>query len=830
MKGTRIGNYELGEKLGAGGMGEVYRATDTRLQRAVAIKLLPESFVSDPERVARFDREAKTLASLNHPNIAAIYGLEEGAGRTAIIMELVEGEDLSDRVARGAIPVTDALDIARQLAEGLEEAHSRGVVHRDLKPANIKLTPDGQVKILDFGLARAFSGEAVDEEPLSNSPTITAMTQQGVILGTAAYMSPEQSRGKPVDKRSDMWAFGVILYEMLTGQQLFKGETVSDTVAGILRQEFDWDVLPPDTPAATRRLLRRCLERDPKLRLRSAGDALLELLEPDPVEEVRTVPPRGRSWLPWAIGAMSVLLAIAAWTLRPGTSTVESQAIQFDVLPPDGESLVNAVLSPDGKTLAVITRKGDALPLYVRPLGDPVFTPTSGPDAPNLEHSGVFWSPDSRRIGYFTSSSRIASISPETKLSEVIYQHNREMWPRGASWGDDGTILFAPDPNSPILRVPASGGNPIAVTELDSTIADVSHRWPVWLPGGTHFLYTLWSNSAEVLANEGGVYLGSISGDPPVKLLDDDSACHYAEPGFLLVHRSRNLVAIPFDPKTLRVTGDARIAGTDVGFQSANGAVMANASKTGTVAWIRGVSRSSAERLVWVGPDGSLGPDLPFVSGSDFGVISPDSRSIALAQYASANEVGTVVGIWIADLEKGTPQRITRGPEDAYSVIWSPDSRQIAYAMRAQGTETLFLRNVRSVDPGRQFYFDPTRDATVDSWSPDGQHIFFTTRSKSGGQFELLEYSVAGDSTRFLFGSTEYDQEGATISPDGRWLAYFSNESGTHQVYVRPYPELHRKWQVSSALVGSNLYWRADGKALAYEALVDDSRVVLQHA
>ncbi|HEX7253382.1 MAG TPA: protein kinase, partial [Thermoanaerobaculia bacterium] len=496
--GSRLGPYEIVAPLGAGGMGEVWRAHDARLGRSVAIKVLPQAFASDAERLARFRREAQVLAALNHPHIAAIYGLEESSGVEALVLELVEGETLAERLARGPLPMDEGLSIAHQIAEALEAAHERGIVHRDLKPANVKLTPDGKVKVLDFGLAKALAGDSSSPD-VSTSPTITAAaTQAGVVIGTAAYMSPEQARGRSVDKRADIWAYGATLWEMLTGRRLFEGETVSDVLAAVLRQELDFAVLPAETSSGVVRLLHRCLERDPKSRLHDIADARLEIEEslkaPVPIVGAETFERRGPSsavrWVPWLVAA-AALLALALFALLRRTPSVTEDLVRLSVLLPEkvapdfssGDQEQILAISPDGRRFAFTGKSGEERKIFVRELSrenpEPVFGTEGG--------STPFFSPDSEWLGFVAGDKlKKTAIRGGTPITLASVPRSR-----GAVWATDGTIVFTSTVNTPLFRIPAAGGESRPLTALDAAARERTHRWPEIVPEGGWILFTI---------------------------------------------------------------------------------------------------------------------------------------------------------------------------------------------------------------------------------------------------------------------------------------------------------------------------------------------------
>ena len=559
--GQTLLHYRITDKLGEGGMGVVWRAVDTNLDRQVAIKILPEPVANDPERLARFDREARLLASLNHPNIATVHGLHECEGMRFIAMELVQGEDLSAHLERGSLDIESVLKIGAQVAAALEAAHAQGVVHRDLKPANVVLTPAGVAKVLDFGLAKvADPSSASGGSNAALSPTITSLSATaGVLMGTAAYMSPEQARGRPVDRRTDIWALGCLLFECLTGKQLFRGETVSDSLAAILRKDPDWDDLPAQTPPLVRHLLHRALTRDPMRRLQDAGDARIELElaleDPDGSARMSGAPapvPVDARWrlLPWGIALAAVVVALAMMTRGGAPDPPSTPRRHLTVTIPDkapvgagGVEDAPPAISPDGTRLVVGIQREGMLQLALRALDSFDITPLDGTDGAQFP----FWSPDSKHLGFFRGGRLMRMELATGKLLTIASTGGLEG--RGGSWNQHGKILFVPNSNSGVKLVDEAGGAPVAVTEIDTTITDCSHRWPAFLPDGKQFIYTLWTNDLEARARHGGVYLASVDGGEPVKLASDASRARFVSPDRLLFVSGGTLVSRRLDLK-----------------------------------------------------------------------------------------------------------------------------------------------------------------------------------------------------------------------------------------------------------------------------------------
>jgi eukaryotic-like serine/threonine-protein kinase len=808
--GTRLGPYEITGQIGAGGMGEVYRARDTKLQRDVAIKILREAVAHDSERLARFEREARTLASLNHPNIGQIHGLEESDGIKALVMELVEGPTLADRIAQRPIPVDEALPIAKQIAEALEAAHEQGIIHRDLKPANVKVRPDGMVKVLDFGLAKALEPVSAGSTDATTSPTITSpamMTRMGVILGTAAYMSPEQATGKAVDKRSDLWAFGVVLLEMLTGRPVFSGETVSHVLAAVLKDEPHWTTLPANTPAAIRRLLRRCLEKDRKRRLDSAADAQLEIdeaLATQPVDGSLTVPAaRRRERLAWATAvAAAVALGISLFVFtrpapQPGT------VVRFQVSPPSGTRMTygpaspHQAVSPDGRHVAyvVVDDRGrgmlavqsfDALQPRVLP----------GTDIPNLGAGGggdglPFWSPDSRFIGFFAQGKLQRIDVNGGRPQEVCDAPNGQ----GGTWSRDGTILFA-QPASGLFRVPAAGGTPTPLTPLGSG-GKVSETWPWFLPDGRHFLYATTAPTK--------IYVGSLDSQERVELLASDSKAIYAARHLLFV-RQRTLLAQPFDPVQLTISGESFPVVEDLAVNPIGVRAAFSASTAGVLTY-RTTPASRERQLVWVDRAGAQVGVVGDPAGYSEVELAPDgARAAVTIAGAVANR-----DIWVVDVARGVRTPLTSDPADEQSPRWSPSGDQIVFT-RAGPKPGLYLTAASGT--GREALLLALERAFPDSWSPNGMLLYDTLDPNVTGALWML---ALGNRKASLLVDGEGRQAEGRFSPNGRWVAYASNETGQPEIFVVSFPDLRMKSRISTA-GGVAPRWSRDERELFYLA------------
>jgi len=818
--GTRLGLYEIATQIGAGGMGEVYRARDTRLKRDVAIKVLPESLAADPERLARFQREAEVLAALNHPNIAAIYGLEDSTDTKALVMELVDGPTLADRIARGPLPVDEALPIARQIAEALEAAHEQGIVHRDLKPANIKVRDDGTVKVLDFGLAKGLEPPAASSPGATMSPTITtpAMTQAGMILGTAAYMAPEQARGKPVDRRADIWAFGVVLYEMLTGQRAFDEEDVSLTLSAVLQREPDWRALPAALPPPLSACVRRCLRKDPKQRLHHVADARIvidDLIEGrlDESPAPAAVVTRRASRLPWAVaGAVAVLLALSVATRPSAPPPAMPRSVEI-ALPPGYQLNPDAAptMAPDASALVFgATDATRVSRLVLRRLDRFEMAPLEGTE--NAE--SPFWSPDAKAIAFYSGGS-LRRYDLETRSTQVIAKAGAT---RRGSWSADGTILFTPVGNGPIHRVPASGGVPEKVTELDPSVLDGSHRYPVFLPDGKRFLFTLWSNNPDTASRLGGIYLGSLDG-PPIRRLTPDLSAPVLAGDRLLVYRDGGLVALPFDTATGTVEGAGELIAENPLYSFTSGALGASATPGGDVAFALRSGEGSGE-LTWLdrqgGIAGAIGVERLNVSRI---APAPDTQLLALEVRGASG----ILDIWIGDVDRKTVTRLTRGGVDHRRPVWSPDSRLVVFSDESTGLPSVFLQPADGSRPEELLVGDPEMGFHPSSWSADGKWLFLDADPvERGAPSEIRAFDFTARSPRAILSDRSANLSQGTLSPDGKWLAYVSDESGSEEVYVRPFPALDQKWKLSQG--GAILpHWHADGREIIFRATADSS-------
>ncbi len=827
---TRLGPYEIQSLLGAGGMGEVYRARDTKLARDVAIKVLPGEFFDDEDRRLRFEREARTLASLNHPGIAAIYSFEEAPGssssssRHLLVMELVEGEGLDARIARGPLPVDEALSLARQIAEGLEAAHEKGIIHRDLKPANVKVTGEGKVKLLDFGLAKALEGDpskASSSAGLTESPTLTARaTAAGVILGTAAYMSPEQARGRAADKRADVWAFGVVLFEMLTGRRLFEGETVSDTLAAVLREPIEWTALPAATPPAVRSLLERCLERDPKQRLQAIGESRISLERTIAGSGVRAAegatsdsarPVRPGRLFP-ALAALFLVSTAVLGFLLARRGGREEREIRATILPPEGTAFVvdttqpgPPILSPDSRRLAFTARGADGkVRLYVRALDSSEAHQLAGTEGAQYP----FWSPDGRFLGFGADQKlkRIeASGGPPSILCTITD------FPKGGAWSPTGVIVFAPSAGGPLHVVSENGGESKPLTKLDGKRGDNSHRLPFFLPDGKHFLFLARLTSA--LPAEGNqILVGSLDGGEAKTLFRSPAAAEYAS-GHLLFIRERALIAQRFDPERLALEGEPHPVAENVSVITGAAKALFSVSQTGVLVVQVGAPVVLGAQLDWTDRSGKTLGTLADRAAYDEASIAPDGRSVAVS---AIDEKAGTHDIWICDVARNLKTRFTFEPAEEGAPRWSPDGRSLVY-FAARGSQQGLYRKQLGGSGGEELLYASETIKRPNGFSPDGKLLAFY-QLESETNLDIWVLPLTGDRKPYPFLKTSFTESNAAFSPDGKWLAYQSNESGRTEVYVAPFPGPGRKWQVS-AQGGAYPAWRQGGKEILYQEL-----------
>jgi serine/threonine protein kinase len=812
MIGKTLAHYEITSQLGKGGMGEVYQAKDLKLGRDVAIKVLPEEFAEDADRVARFQREAKLLASLNHANIAAIHGLEESGGTSFLVMELVEGQTLAERVKNGPLPVEESLKLALQIAEALEAAHEKGVIHRDLKPANIKVTPEGKVKVLDFGLAKAFAGEK--EVNLSNSPTISDLaTQQGIILGTAAYMSPEQARGKAVDKRTDIWAFGCVLYEMLTGRTAFSGKDVTDILAAIIRAEPEWDSLPAKLHWRLREVLERCLKKDAKDRYHDISDVKVDiqrvLTDPSGVflQAPAGMEPRSelRTLIPWAAitVVLIVIVGIAVWYVR---KPEPPQVIRFDYELLEGQQFSGDLpinVSPDGKKIVYDSSKG----ICVHSVDELTPKLISGTDEYDIH---PFFSPDGKWIGYFSSDDRKLKKISINGGAPVTLCDVPAAGMAGASWGKDDVIVFSSYPNE-ILRVSAGGGTPVSLIKAKSDLL----LFPKILPGGKSLLYNIGRPQPRIMAK-------SLKSGEAKELLPGWLA-GYLPAGYLIYWPpdGSTLFAVPFDFDKLEFAGQPFSALENVG----NAAL----SESGTLVYSSaGPAATSAQEvtLVWVNREGKEEPLGTPPKTYAYPKVSPDGMRVALSVGIFPN-----LDIYIWDTIRKNLSRLTFEKTREMTPVWSRDGKQIAYWSDTGGyaPNGIYLKAANGTGEAEKLVSPPEtgRQLHLFSWSSDGKNLLMQ-EMVTWTNMDLCTLSMEGDHTKKALLQTQYSEAQPRISPDGKLIAYSSDENTGKalktDVYVRPFPDVNAgKWQVSIN-GGNSPLWSPDGRELFY--LSDDNFAV----
>ena len=806
LVGRQIGAYTIHARLGAGGMGEVYRGRDTKLGRDVAIKVLPSAFVSDPDRLARFEREARLLATLNHPHIGAIYGVEEAGGVRALILELVEGPTLAERLSAGPLSVREAVSIARQIAEALDAAHEKGIIHRDLKPANLKVTPEGIVKVLDFGLAKA---GALAEEA-------TDATRDGAILGTAGYMSPEQARGQAVDKRTDIFAFGAILYEMLSGRRAFNGETAMDAVTAVLNTD------PPDLPAAERRIapavtriVDRCLKKNPASRFQSASDLAfaLEGVSSPSDSAAATVIANGRKGLlqnpraAWrvAAGCALILMVAIATSLYLRPAAPEPLVSRLDIVTPPTGDAYSMALSLDGRQLAFVANGDHGSQLWVRPLDQAMAQPLAGTEGA----MGPFWAPDGRAIGFFAEG-KLKRIDLTGGAVHVLADVSN---PVGGAWGADGVILFTPSSTDPLLGVPATGGPVTSVTHLAA--GQAGHHWPEFLPDGRRFLFVVSTGQPETY----GIYVGSLDRGEPTRILPDATRATYAPPGYLLLAASDGspppgasgsglLLAYPFDVASTTVKGEPITVARGVGICCDRGAFSVSAH--GILAYRGGVV--ARRQLVWIDRAGrvlgALGPVDD--TAPSFPDLSADDQRVAFIRAVQAN-----IDIWLIRVGETVPRRFTFERAIDAGPLWAPDRSRIVFRTFRGGAYNLYEKPVDGTTDEQPLLVTPLAKAPQD-WSRDGRLLLYTNQDPKTGT-DLWALPMTGERKPFPVLQTRFDEIQGQFSPDGRWLTYASNESGRYEIYVQTFPDAGGKWQISVA-GGLQPRWRRDGRELFYVA------------
>ena len=816
--GMRFGYYDVTALIGEGGMGQVWQATDTRLNRQVALKVLPAAFADDPDRLARFQREAQVLASLNHPNIGTIYGLEESAGLKALVLELIEGPTLADRIAQGPIPVDEALPLAKQIAEALEAAHEAGVIHRDLKPANIKVREDGTVKVLDFGLAKALEAAPAGEP--DQSPTLTAAaTQMGVIIGTAAYMAPEQAKGRPVDKRADVWAFGAVLYEMLTGRRPFAGDDVSTTLARVIEREPDWDALPGTLSPVLATYVRRCLAKDPKQRIHDVADVRLAL---DGAFETTASGTAGavttlqlRVWQRPVVAACALLVAVttglvASRLLWPAAQP-SPEPRRFTITLPDTDNFLGGTalaLSPDGQTLVYRANRDSARQLFRRPLGQFEATPLSGTDGGHHP----FFSPDGQWVGFAGTrgvqrglGSGVYTVALAGGPPQVLTDVRSGV--RG-DWGADDLIVYGvTSPGGALMQIPAAGG------EATTLFTPEDQRWPASpqvLPGGGAVLFTLWDDNRP---DAGELHLLDRETGEHRTLLPNAVAGRVLSTGHLVFLRSGALWAVPFDRAALEIVGTPApvVEGVRVG---GRGSMQYATADDGSLVYIPGTpgtAGTNTRSLVWVDRGGQ--EELLTLPARDYETLSlsPDGTRAAVIVGAE----GENADVWVSELARGTLTQLTTQPGVETYPLWSPDGQRVVFMSREDGRATLSWQAADgSGTPDRLLTDEVMSDIVPNDWSPDGERLFLTGVSPETGR-DIGMVAVDGSGTWEPLVETPAEEMAPAISPDGRWLAYASTESGRFEIYVQRFPAMLGRQQVSVGS-GSRPRWSEDGRELFY--------------
>ena len=813
MVGTTISHYKVLEKIGEGGMGVVYRATDTKLNRDVALKILPEQFASDSQRMGRFQREAEVLASLDHPNIGQIYGIEDAGQTKALVLQLIEGPTLAERIAQGPIPVEETLKIALQMAEGLEAAHEKGVIHRDLKPANIKITPERQVKILDFGLAKALEGETPPASELSQSPTLTAAaTRAGVILGTAAYMSPEQARGENADQRADVWAFGVVLFEMLTGRRTFEGRTVSDVLAAVLAKEPQWNSLADNLHPRLRQLLERCLAKEPRDRYAGVGDPRVDiqsvLADPggvlvQPVAEVVQTAPQSK--LPWVatIVLATIVAVIVTWNLRP---TEPRPVTRFHHELPDGQSFTSTArsfvdVSSDGSKIVYVANGQ----LYLRNLDQKEARPIQGT---NENASNPVFSPDGEWVAYMSRQDGRLKKIPIGGGVPVTLCDVAGVGPFGASWGSDGTILYGDDEG--VMRISSNGGTPELV--ITTEVGEQAHS-PHALPGGDWLLFTLTGGETGATgSDQGHIVAQSLETGERKFLWEGGDDARYVPTGHLVYAIEDALFAVPFDVGSLEVSGGpvSIIDGVQRSVQLLGG-ISANYgfSDRGTLVYVGGSAPGLGRSLIWVDRLGNEERIEAEPRTYLYPRISPDGGRVALDLRDEEND------IWIWDFVRGTLTRFTFGPESDTYPVWTADGERVAFE---SGGVFVWKSsdNTGSLEQLGGNLGEGSETPSPYFFSLAGTELVFREEDHPDTLDNIGMISIEeGSEPQWLLRS-EFNERNAELSPDGRWMAYQSDESGQYEIYVRPFPNVEDgRWQVSNA-GGADPLWSRDGRELFY--------------
>jgi len=810
--GARLDHYEIIAPIGSGGMGEVYQARDTKLGRDVAFKVLKDEFAGDPDRLSRFHQEARLLASLNHPNIAQIFGVVESDRMRAIVMELVEGETLQARLTRGRLPYDEFLSIAGQIAEALEAAHDHRIIHRDLKPGNIHLSADGQVKVLDFGLAKTIHTTSADPN-LAKSRTVLAPTAANVLIGTPGYMSPEQLRGQASDERSDIWAFGCVLYEMLTGRQAFTGDTITDIISGIVRVDPDWDALTPVASLAVQAVIKRCLQKDRRRRFHSIADVRIELEEAQIEPAAPISAPRRHSRTAWGVAALFVITTIALLVriFYFAPAVVQPHVSRFQIeLPPDASVPPTTfapypLVSPDGRYIAFVAFSGGTLRLWLRPIDALTAQPIAGTEG--VASTSPFWSPDSRFIGFIANGKlkkvAIAGGPPQT-LCDVAAVRTAN----GGTWNQNDVIIFAH--RDGLHRVAADGGTSTLIRAPDKSKNEAGYTLPSFLPDGRHFLYV--AMNSDVARTE--VRVGSLDSNDDKPLFFAISRVLYALPGHLLFVRDGTLMAQPFNVRTLSLNGDPLRVTERIQFDRNNNGVAAfSASANGTLVF-RTVTGPVTTELTWIDRMGKKLGVVGDAGNFQRPRLSNDQNRVAVERVADDG----VRDIWLIDLIRGTNSRFTFDPADETYPIFSADGTQIAFASNRNDELGIYVKSITGTGTEELVQKIQGQDPGPSDWSPDGKTLLYGFVTGATGIRNVWALPMTGERKAFAILSRKFSDQRAQFSPNGRWILYTSTETGRGEIYAETFPPSGRKWQVSTN--GANYgHWRRDGKEIVFDSI-----------